>query len=96
MCVPSVFEEFSPTAKKEHICCECKKIIPVGAIYSLIKGLWDGEWDNFKTCRKCRAMRIKAVALSKELGYDYDEMPTFCNLDEWVWAYEEDTGTKFE
>ncbi len=95
MYAPSVFEESSPTSRKEHICCECKEIIPAGVVYSLIKGLWDGEWDDYKTCGKCRVKRLKACALAKELSYDYDEFPTFSNLQEWIWVYESDTGDKF-
>jgi len=96
MITPSVFEETSPLSRKDHICCECKKIIPAGVIYSLIKGLWDGEWNTFKTCWECRVRRLKACDVAKELNYDYDEFPTFCNLNEWIWNYEDDAGEKFE
>ena len=42
-----------PTARKEHVCCECGGTIKVGESYQLFSGVWDGHGASFKTCAEC-------------------------------------------
>ena len=53
------FKKKEPKAKKEHECCECGKIIPVGAKYLYFVGKWydpfQGEYtfEDYKMCLSC-------------------------------------------
>lgn len=55
--MPSICREEFPTARKEHKCCECGRIIRKGEKYQLIEGKWEGVFDRFKTCMQCQAIR---------------------------------------
>ena len=45
------------TAKKEHKCCECGRPILPGEKYEYVKGKWEGEFTQFKTCWICKTIR---------------------------------------
>lgn len=74
--MPDVYEEKWRIAKKDHVCCECGLIIPVGARYQHVKGLWDGTWSKFKTCPNCDEQRHN---YRLEVG----EPPPFTLLRDW-------------
>jgi hypothetical protein len=40
-------------SKKQHVCCECQNIIPIGSRYLKTSGLWDGSFGTFKQCDYC-------------------------------------------
>jgi hypothetical protein len=73
-----VFEISYPKAIKNHVCCECKRIIKIGEKYQLCKGLWVGEWETFKICLSCVELRDKLTA--EEL---YGDGPAFTYLREY-------------
>jgi len=50
-----------PTARKEHTCCECGRIIRIGERYRLEKNVFDGSFDTFKTCVDCDSVRTHLV-----------------------------------
>lgn len=52
-------------ARKQHRCCECRKIIAIGEEYEYISGVWDGTPDSFHTCEKCADLRDSMT----ELGF---------------------------
>lgn len=54
---PEICQEITRTARKQHECCECDDTIEPGDQYEHAKGLWDGSWDEFRTCRICAAIR---------------------------------------
>jgi hypothetical protein len=54
---PDVYEEKLVTAKKAHKCYECLREIKPTDQYTIIKGLWEGKWHNFKICQKCIEIR---------------------------------------
>ena len=54
---PALFSEKMVKARKEHKCCECHEPIKPGNIYELVKGLWQGDWGTYKTCRVCAQIR---------------------------------------
>jgi hypothetical protein len=58
------------TARKEHICCECRDKIKVGDKYEYVSGLWDGIWREYKTCRICVKIRDDFFSC----GFYYGEM----------------------
>ena len=45
------------TARKEHICCECRRKINRNERYERYKGVYDGEISEFKTCANCLSLR---------------------------------------
>jgi len=54
---PDVYTEKIVTARKKHICCECRRDIPPGEEYENVTGCWDGSWSTYKTCIDCKSMR---------------------------------------
>jgi hypothetical protein len=44
-------------ARKEHECGECRDKIKPGDLYENHKGLYDGAWDEHKTCARCLNIR---------------------------------------
>ena len=44
-------------AKKEHICCECHRKILSGERYLKEVCLFDGEFEQYKTCSDCHSVR---------------------------------------
>lgn len=54
---PTLYNQSWPTAQKAHRCCECSKAIAPGEKYQRVEGLWDGEWNTYKTCVSCARLR---------------------------------------
>jgi len=46
---PEVMTEEIRKARKAHRCCECGGKIAPSDTYEYVKGLWDGDWSEFKT-----------------------------------------------
>ncbi len=83
MCdMPAVFGREQRKARKEHKCCECGSGIDPGETYQKITGLFEGTWEEYKTCQVCQNIRSEAESV-----LDYPIGLT-C-------LYEE-TGTEFE
>ena len=55
--LPSISESTMRKARKEHICCECRRVIHPKERYQEIKGCWSGEWATYKTCEPCADLR---------------------------------------
>lgn len=56
-CLPSVVTETKPKARKVHKCTECRRDIVPGEIYEKVHGCWEGEFETYKTCPDCLALR---------------------------------------
>lgn len=69
---PTVYTEKEVVARKRHDCYECTRTIVPGEPYAAISGLWDGRWDRFKLCRRCRAA---SKALHRDYTLDFYEPP---------------------
>jgi hypothetical protein len=54
---PSCSSEYVRTARKEHVCHECRKPIVRGQRYEYASGVWDGRPSSFKTCLLCVEIR---------------------------------------
>lgn len=52
-----VFNEKWRVAAKDHRCCECGAVIRKGALYQRVTMLYEGIWDDFKTCEQCADLR---------------------------------------
>ena len=45
-------------SRKDHWCRECDRRIPVGSIYVVKSGVWEGNFFSFKVCTRCnKAMK---------------------------------------
>jgi predicted RNA-binding Zn-ribbon protein involved in translation (DUF1610 family) len=51
-------DETKPTARKQHRCTECWRVIAAGEQYVYFTGKSDGEMHVYKTCRHCAAARV--------------------------------------
>lgn len=79
---PSVFRQITRTARKKHKCCECRRPIEPGSKYQYSSGVWDGSASDFNQCIACSLVFAAAGDVS-----DYDEMPCFGGLSEWLGNY---------
>ena len=57
-------------ARKEYKCCECGSPIHAGATYEYVVGKWEGDFDSFKTCIPCAAIRTDFCGSFGELRND--------------------------
>lgn len=54
----SEFESITnPVSRKTHKCYECGKEILPGEKYERSSGVWDGDFNTFKTCADCLSTR---------------------------------------
>lgn len=52
--MPSFYKEETRTARKVHKCSECYcACIQPGDKYRVVSGLWEGKFEEFKTCAAC-------------------------------------------
>jgi len=79
---PAVSSYKIRTARKIHKCCECGSDILQGKKYEYVTMLYEGHWDDYKTCSPCLAIRKRYCpdgyyfgmlreAISECLGMDY-------------------------
>jgi len=52
-----LFNECERRARKEHVCCECRRTIERGETYVVESGMWDGRFSEYKTCQDCISIR---------------------------------------
>lgn len=55
--LPTVSHRDKRKARKEHRCYECGCKIAPGETYEVVSGLYDGQWETFKTCPDCVELR---------------------------------------
>lgn len=54
---PDAFWQRLRKARKEHVCCECRREIVIGETYVCVSGIWDGYPETHKICQPCEALR---------------------------------------
>lgn len=52
-----------PIAQKEHRCEWCYGPIPKGEKHAQYKGMWDGDWQNWRMHNECYTIAIDDDAL---------------------------------
>lgn len=83
--LPKAFREYQRKARKDHKCCECRRLILKGSHYIYSSGIWDGGPDSYKTCIRCDRLRKRAI---KRYEPDFpDEGPAFGLLLDWIREY---------
>jgi hypothetical protein len=55
-------------ARKPHCCCECAVTINVGDLHEYVRGLYDGEWETYRTCARCLNVHADYFAGRRVLG----------------------------
>lgn len=65
---PSVYNETTPKARKEHRCNECRRSISVGETYKRVEGRWEGGWSTFRICEHC----LKCIKIHGQIDADCD------------------------
>lgn len=66
------------TARKQHVCCECNKPIPVGTKYERYTAKWESDpVITHKTCLICKEIRDVLFC-----GWTFTSM--FDDLDEYI------------
>lgn len=76
--MPDAFCEVRRKARKEHKCCECRKVIAKGETYIYSSGIWDHRPDSYKTCDRCD--RVKTLAIKRYPPAFIEEGPGFGEL----------------
>ncbi len=71
---PSCYTESRPRARKEHECCECREVIPVGAHYENVTGIWDGSPGRYKTCLSCVEIRDHFACDGSLFGHLWEDL----------------------
>ena len=59
---PDFYFRSAHRARVAHKCYECGARILPGELYEVARGKWDGDFDQFKTCCRCLALREWVVA----------------------------------
>lgn len=54
---PTIYECREVKGRKEHKCSECLRVIEKGERHEYAKGLWNGDFSDFRTCKTCCDMR---------------------------------------
>ena len=55
---PEFYSEYNvKKARKDHHCCECRGTIKKGDSYEVIAGMWEGDFQIYKTCLDCQSIR---------------------------------------
>lgn len=66
------------TARKRHQCNECRGHIEPGDVYEYVAGLWDGDFNSFKTCIHCETARNFYVGDCDSREFRDSEEGEFC------------------
>lgn len=65
---PTVCCTVKRKARKAHWCAECRKEIPVGALYNRCSSLTDGSWSDSAQCLKCGRVERAHTAAEHAMG----------------------------
>ena len=82
--IPIAFKSLTRKSVKSHTCCECRKEIHRGDIYTYSSGKSsDREPFSYKQCAIC----AKAFEAASSISESDDEKPCFTGLREWMLNY---------
>ena len=80
---PTVHDETTRTARKEHTCCECKAAIEPGDTYVRHSGLWDSRWMSYKWCMGCQEKYEAAREEQPDFTFCYTQLHEALKGDEY-------------
>lgn len=64
-------------ARKEHQCLYCEKIITIGEIYNRETGIYEGEFNDYCLCERCKWVLENIDNDCDEIGNFYDTLFEF-------------------
>ncbi len=77
---PEFSETTYPVARKTHRCTECYRDIKHGEKYEKCTGVWEGDFETYKTCIDCLSIREnffcdgwQFTSVIEFLGYHIEE-----------------------
>lgn len=65
----TIHENRRTLARKAHVCCACKEIIPAGDYYHRVFVVFDGQIDTFKRCLRCEAIHAHLIVKGQGDAY---------------------------
>jgi len=71
---PALYATTKPRSRRQHKCCECRRIIEPGELYLRESGLWDGMFQTFKTCRDCQSVRNSFLFIGHQYGMMWEDL----------------------
>lgn len=71
---PKVFNASDVTARKDHQCFECQSVIPRGATYERVTGLWEAGWETYRFCLACAEISREFSENGRSFGTLWDGM----------------------
>lgn len=71
---PTFYESKMVRGRKTHRCCECLRTIEKGEQHQYTTGLWDGNFEDFRTCDTCLAMIAEVKLECYCHGFVMDEL----------------------
>ena len=79
-------------ARKDHVCCECRRVIKTGTVYEYVSGIWDHEPSSFKTCTRCVVLRAAYAQVVEPYWHGSGSVPPFTFLTESIQERVQDDG----
>jgi hypothetical protein len=76
---PDFIVEKTPTARIEHKCGECERVISPGETYEKATGCWDGRVSTHKTCGDCLSIRKSFFCKGWEYGALWERLADHIN-----------------
>jgi hypothetical protein len=71
---PKFYECRTVRGRKEYKCSECMRVIEKGEKHEYAKGLWEGDFSQFRTCKTCSDMRDEINLTCYCHGHMFDEL----------------------
>lgn len=89
---PECMSQRQRKARKDHVCCECRRVIKAGTVYEYVSGIWDGEPSSFKTCFRCVVLRAAYGTVVEPYWHGSGSAPPFTCLTESIQERVQDEG----
>jgi hypothetical protein len=77
--------------RKEHECCECRRVIPKGVRHEHARMKYEGDWSEYRTCELCISVRNNLIRCGHDIGtlwevirYHFEDSGTVGEGDCWL------------
>jgi len=90
--MPSFYEQTRRKCRKPAMCCECGQTINKGDVYVYVVGVWEGDFDTFKTCELCWDLRKRCDFQCVVLGGIAEDVSQRLDTDIEIEAFKKRRG----
>lgn len=60
MCeIPTIYKAQAVRSRRDRVCEECGRSIPIGELHEYAFGIWEGRAENYRTCADCFEVRAE-------------------------------------